>query len=53
MVRLLPSHSLPPCVLEFLSDGRLADCPSDLTNDSDSFFPWSTARWAYIQVELT
>ena len=24
----------PTCVLEFLSDGRLADCPSDLTLDT-------------------
>ena len=32
MVRMLPSFPfLLSCVLEFLSDGRLADCPSDLT----------------------
>ena len=32
LVRMLPFPPSPsPCVLEFLSDGRLADSPSDLT----------------------
>ena len=43
-------------MLEFLSDGRLADSPSDLTLDTltvTRLLHWSMARRASVQGELT